>query len=167
MELSMDTCVDRQTNKATSLLPFSEPSYARVRRAFSDWVCTVYRLEVVGADRLPATGPAVVAPNHDSVLDGIVLGAAISRELRFLAKAELWRSRLLAWMLDGLGAIRIERGRSDHRALAQARRLCRPASSARHRLSRVAESASHGCASSSESRSKSRAPRRTRPRRRS
>ena len=119
MELSMDTCVDRQTNKATSLLPFSAPSYARVRRAFSDWVCTVYRLEVVGADRLPATGPAVVAPNHDSVLDGIVLGAAISRELRFLAKAELWQSRLLAWMLDGLDAIRIKRGCGDQLALAR------------------------------------------------
>src|SRR4029078_3448942 len=50
-----------------------------------------------------------------------VLGAALSRELRFVAKAELWRSRLLAWALDGLGAIRIERGRSDYRALAQVR----------------------------------------------
>jgi 1-acyl-sn-glycerol-3-phosphate acyltransferase len=61
----------------------------------------------------------VVAPNHDSVLDGIVLGAAIPRELRFLGKAELWRSRLLAWALDGLGAIGIKRGCGDHFALAR------------------------------------------------
>jgi 1-acyl-sn-glycerol-3-phosphate acyltransferase len=121
MEFLMDTLVGRQANKATSLLPFSAPTYAQVRQTFCHWVRAVYRLEVVGADRLPVTGPVVVAPNHDSVLDGIVLGAAISRELRFLAKAELWRSRLLAWMLDGLGAIRIERGRSDHRALEQVR----------------------------------------------
>jgi len=99
----------------------SGQTYTKVRRLFGGLVRAVYRLEVVGADRLPVAGPAVVAPNHDSVLDGIVLGAAISRELRFLAKAELWRSRLLAWMLDGLGAIRIERGRSDHLALAQVR----------------------------------------------
>src|SRR5262249_2493491 len=79
------------------------------------------RLEVIGADRLPIAGSAIVAPNHDSILDGIILGAAPSRELRFLAKAELWRSRLLAWMLDGLGAIRIERGGSDHLALTQVR----------------------------------------------
>jgi len=97
----------------------SAPTYAQVRRAFGALVCVVYRLEVVGADRLPATGPAVVAPNHDSVLDGIVLGAAISRELRFLGKAELWRSRLLAWLLDGLGAIPIERGHSDYLAAAR------------------------------------------------
>ena len=116
----METLVGCPASKHNGLLPFSAPTYEQVRRVFSDWVHAVYRLEVVGADRLPATGPAVVAPNHASVLDGIVLGAAISRELRFVAKAELWQSRLLAWMLDGLGAIRIERGRSDHRALAQA-----------------------------------------------
>jgi 1-acyl-sn-glycerol-3-phosphate acyltransferase len=121
MEFLMDTLVGRQARKATSLLPFSAPTYAQVRQTFCHWVRAVYRLEVVGADRLPAAGAVVVAPNHDSVLDGIVLGAAIPRELRFLAKAELWRSRLLGWMLDGLGAIRIERGRSDHRALAQVR----------------------------------------------
>jgi 1-acyl-sn-glycerol-3-phosphate acyltransferase len=45
----------------------------------------------------------------------------ISRELRFLAKAELWRSRLLAWMLDGLGAIRIKRGHGDQFALVRMR----------------------------------------------
>jgi 1-acyl-sn-glycerol-3-phosphate acyltransferase len=31
----------------------------------------MYRLEVIGADRLPVTGPMVIAPNHDSVLDGL------------------------------------------------------------------------------------------------
>jgi 1-acyl-sn-glycerol-3-phosphate acyltransferase len=97
----------------------SAPAYAQVRRFFGALVRAVYRLEVVGADRLPVTGPVVVASNHDSVLDGIILGAAISRELRFLAKAELWRSRLLAWALDGLGAIPIERGRSDYLAVAR------------------------------------------------
>jgi len=97
----------------------SAPTYAKVRRVFGALVRAIYRIEVVGADRIPATGPAVIAPNHDSVLDGIVLGAAIPRELRFLAKAELWRSRLLAWMLDGLGAIPIERGRSDYLAAAR------------------------------------------------
>jgi 1-acyl-sn-glycerol-3-phosphate acyltransferase len=90
----METLVGRRAHKDEGLMPFPAPTYAQVRRAFGGLVRAVYRLEVVGADRLPATGPAVVAPNHDSWLDGIVLGAAISRELRFLAKAELWQSRL-------------------------------------------------------------------------
>jgi len=82
-------------------------------------VRAIYRIEVVGADRLPATGPVVVASNHESWIDGIILGAAIPRELRFVAKAELWQSRLLSWMLDGLGAIPIERDRSDYLAGAR------------------------------------------------
>ena len=93
--------------------------YSKVRRLFGGLVRAVYRLEVVGADHFPATGPAVVAPNHESFLDGIILGAAISRDLRFLAKAELWRFRLLAWALDSLGAIPIERGHSDYLAAAR------------------------------------------------
>jgi hypothetical protein len=78
MEALMETLVGRRANKDEGLMPFSAPTYAQVCRAFGDLVRAVYRLEVVGADRLPVTGPAVVAPNHDSVLDGIVLGACPS-----------------------------------------------------------------------------------------
>jgi len=115
----METLVGDRVSKDEDLILSSAQTYAKVRRVFGALVRAIYRIEVVGADRIPATGPAVIAPNHDSVLDGIVLGAAIPRELRFLAKAELWRSPLLAWMLDGLGAIPIERGRSDYLAAAQ------------------------------------------------
>lgn len=115
----METLIDHQTNNDEDLIPSSLQTYAQIRRAFSGLVRAIYRIEVVGADRLPATGPAVVAPNHESMLDPIILGAAISRELCFIAKAELWRSRLLAWMLDGLGAIPIERGHSDYLAAAR------------------------------------------------
>lgn len=115
----METLVGSRMNKDEGFAPSSTPTYRQFRRAFGGLVRAIYRIEVVGADRFPITGPAVVAPNHDSVLDGIILGAAISRELRFVAKAELWRSRLLAWMLDGLGAIPIERSHSDYLAAAR------------------------------------------------
>jgi 1-acyl-sn-glycerol-3-phosphate acyltransferase len=115
----MGTLVDPQRTNDEGLIPSSAQTYEKVRRLFSGLVRAIYRIEVVGADRMPATGPAVVAPNHESFLDAIILGAAISRELRFVAKAELWRSRLLAWMIEGLGAIPIERGRSDYLAAAR------------------------------------------------
>jgi 1-acyl-sn-glycerol-3-phosphate acyltransferase len=122
MESLMDTLVDRRANKNAGLIPFPAPTYTQVRCFFGVLVRAMYRLEVVGADRLPAAGPMIIAPNHDSVLDGIDLGAAISRELRFLGKAELWQSRLLGWVLDGLGAVGIKRGCGDHLALARMRR---------------------------------------------
>ncbi len=115
----METLVGHRVHKDKDFIPSSAPTYEQVRRAFGGLVRAIYRIEVVGADRLPATGPVVVAPNHESMLDPIIVGAAISRELRFVAKAELWRSRLLAWMLDGLGAISIERSHTDYLAAAQ------------------------------------------------
>jgi len=121
MESLMETLVDRRTNNNAGFLPFPAPTYAQARCFFGGLVRAMYRLEVVGANRLPVTGPMVIAPNHDSLLDGIILGAAISRELRFLGKAELWQSRLLAWVLDGLGAVGIKRGGGDQLALARMR----------------------------------------------
>jgi 1-acyl-sn-glycerol-3-phosphate acyltransferase len=114
----VETLTSSRANNDEDLIPSPLQTYAMVRRVFSGLVRAVYRIEVVGAERLPATGSAVVASNHESVLDPFVLGAAISRDLRFVAKAELWRSRLFAWMLDGLGAIPVERGRSDYHAAA-------------------------------------------------
>ena len=121
MESLMGTLADRREDNHAGLLPFPAPTYAQARCFFGSLVRALYRLDVVGADRLPAAGPMVIAPNHDSVLDGIILGAAISRELRFLGKAELWQSRLLGWVLDGLGAVGIKRGHGDHLALARMR----------------------------------------------
>lgn len=115
----METLFGRRASKANSLTSFPAPNYEQVRRAFGSLVRTIYRLEVVGADHLPVSGPAVIASNHESFLDAFILGAALSRNLRFVAKAELWRFRLLAWMLDGLGAIPVERSRFDFSALAK------------------------------------------------
>ena len=112
----VETLAAGWANNDEGLIPPPLQTYAKVRRVFGSLAHSFYRIEVVGADRLPATGPVVVAPNHESWLDPIVLGAAVQRELRFVAKAEIWRSRLLAWMLDGLGAIPIERSRSDYLA---------------------------------------------------
>jgi 1-acyl-sn-glycerol-3-phosphate acyltransferase len=114
----VETLAARRANNDEGLIPSPLQTYKKVRRLFGGLVRAIYRIEVVGADRLPASGPAVVAPNHESFLDAIVLGAAIPRELRFVAKAELWQSRLLTWMLDGLGAIPTERGHSDYLAAA-------------------------------------------------
>jgi 1-acyl-sn-glycerol-3-phosphate acyltransferase len=80
-------------------------------------VRVLWRLRVVGAERLPP-GQVVVAANHESVLDPLVLGSAFRRQLHFLAKEELWRSRLLGRLLDACGAIPVARGRGDRDAVA-------------------------------------------------
>lgn len=96
-------------------------AYTVLRQATSLVVRVLYRLDVRYLERIPAHGPVIVVANHESVLDPFVLGCAIERRLRFLAKAELWRRRPVAWAMDLLGGIRVERGRRDRDAVREAR----------------------------------------------
>jgi 1-acyl-sn-glycerol-3-phosphate acyltransferase len=79
------------------------------------------RLEVAGKELLPSTGPTVLMVNHDSAWDPIVVGVAVRhRQIRALAKSSLWKSRPMAWVLDRMGQVPIDRGRGDTVALATA-----------------------------------------------
>ncbi len=87
------------------------------------WLRWWVRLEVKGLEHLPATGPALVVSNHDSWLDPLVMIEAMMwkrRQLRFLAKSTLWKSKILAWILDGAAQIPIRRGESDVAAIEAA-----------------------------------------------
>jgi 1-acyl-sn-glycerol-3-phosphate acyltransferase len=79
-------------------------------------------LQVEGLDSLPETGPLLIVGNHDSHWDPIMVGIAAirRRQIRALAKAELWDIRGLAPILDGMGQIPIERGAGDAGALTAA-----------------------------------------------
>lgn len=80
------------------------------------------RLRVEGLDQVPAQGPLLVVPNHDSQWDPILVALAIRprRRLRFLARASLWRYPGLGPVLYGLGQIPIRRGAGDSGALEKA-----------------------------------------------
>ena len=49
---------------------------------------SVFRARVTGLDHFPKTGPVIVASNHLSFLDSIIISAMMPRRVAFLAKAE-------------------------------------------------------------------------------
>ena len=80
------------------------------------------RLRVEGLDSLPESGPLLILGNHDSHWDPVMVGIAARkrRQIRALAKSELWDVRGLAPILNGMGQIPIQRGKGDKDALAKA-----------------------------------------------
>jgi 1-acyl-sn-glycerol-3-phosphate acyltransferase len=80
------------------------------------------RLRFVGLDRIPESGPAILAANHVSVLDPIAIALATSargRPVRFLAAAEFFAHPVWGWALRRTRHIPVRRGTRDLGALRQ------------------------------------------------
>jgi 1-acyl-sn-glycerol-3-phosphate acyltransferase len=88
-----------------------------------------FRLRYLGTERIPRTGPAIVAGNHVSALDGIVVALATGerahRMTRFLAASEFFAKPWFAWALRLYRQIPLQRGRGDEGALDEAIRTIR------------------------------------------
>ncbi|MDR1741085.1 MAG: 1-acyl-sn-glycerol-3-phosphate acyltransferase [Synergistaceae bacterium] len=84
-----------------------------VVRFFFRVVLTIYnRLSVRWLEELPRDGNVIVAGNHCSNLDPVVIGVAFPRQLRYFAKEELFRPFLFGNVIRVLGAIPVSRSDS-------------------------------------------------------
>ena len=78
------------------------------------------RCQVRGRDNVPSQGPLIVVANHLNLVDSPLVGSIISRRAVFMAKGELFRSRIVGYIMGGLSAFPVSKGRLDRRALRRA-----------------------------------------------
>lgn len=80
-----------------------------------------YRIYVEGLQNIPAEGPVILASNHASGHDIIILGCTSTRQIHFMAKKELFEiNGLLASYFRKAGVFPVRRGESDRQAIAMA-----------------------------------------------
>ncbi len=79
-----------------------------------------FRPEVTGRANLPLAGPVVLTPVHRSLLDFSFPYLVTDRKIFFMAKDELWRSRVLAWFLPAVGVFPVHRESADRQSLQRA-----------------------------------------------
>jgi len=70
---------------------------------------TLYRMRCAGREHWPVTGGALVCANHQSYFDPVLVGLACDRRLNFLARATLFHNRWLAWLMELLDTIPLDR----------------------------------------------------------
>jgi 1-acyl-sn-glycerol-3-phosphate acyltransferase len=81
---------------------------------FCRWIArTFFAFSVEGQEHVPESGPVILAPNHVSYLDPVVVGIAVPRRVHFMAKKELFRNPLIGWFLRALQAYPVARERVD------------------------------------------------------
>jgi glycerol-3-phosphate dehydrogenase (NAD(P)+) len=97
--------------------------YWVVRAIFVPFFLVYFRLQRVGREHLPRSGPLLLASNHRSFLDPFVIGTLVRRPVYYMAKRELFEKRWQAWVLNALGAFPVDRGGGDSDAMATARAI--------------------------------------------
>lgn len=81
------------------------------------------RFNIEGTERIPESGPVIVASNHRSYFDVVALAlvaADIGRPVRFLAKRELFEAPVVGQIARALGGIPVDRGTGSDRPLREA-----------------------------------------------
>ena len=79
----------------------------------------MFLIRTEGREHLPATGPVILASNHLSFIDSVVIRLAAPRRVTFLTKAEYFTGRglrgtLVRWFFTAAGSVPVRRG--SHRA---------------------------------------------------
>jgi 1-acyl-sn-glycerol-3-phosphate acyltransferase len=93
--------------------------YEAVRIATSLTAWTFFRARGRGAEKVPSTGPVILAPNHFSFMDHFFVGAFIRRRVRFVAKSQLFKPPM-QWIYSHGGVFPVRRGYQDEEAFITA-----------------------------------------------
>lgn len=79
-----------------------------------------FPVTVLGRENIPSCGSYILASNHLSNLDPMILGIASGRRLSYVAKKSLFKSKLAKFFLPRFGAFPINRSATDIGALKEA-----------------------------------------------
>src|SRR5271165_3924315 len=97
--------------------------YWTLRAILVPFFLVYFRMQRIGSEHLPRSGPLLLAANHRSFLDPFVIGTLVRRPVYYMAKRELFEPRLQAFLLNCLGAFPVDRGGGDGDAMATARAI--------------------------------------------
>lgn len=80
----------------------------------------LFPVRAEGAHFLPPEGPVILCGNHISLRDPVAVACAVDREVHFMAKKELFSTKLFGRILRALNAFPVDRGAADLSAMRAA-----------------------------------------------
>ncbi len=103
------------------------PLQDRARAVGRPMATRLWKIHMVGYERIPTDGPAILCPNHISFLDSAFLMLTVPRRISFVGKAEYMDSWKTKYLFPALGMIPIDRsgGAASSSALDAAEQVLR------------------------------------------
>lgn len=72
-----------------------------------------FNLKFEGRENIPKDTPAIFASNHRSNADPPLVALGVKTKCSFMAKEELFKNKIFAWLIRSLGAFPVKRGNGD------------------------------------------------------
>ena len=91
--------------------------YSKAKFLLAGLIRKLWRVQVIGRENERPDKTYVICANHMSMVDPVVIGAAIQHNPKYMAKAELMRVPLLNLLFKALGAYSVDRKGSDVAAI--------------------------------------------------
>jgi 1-acyl-sn-glycerol-3-phosphate acyltransferase len=93
--------------------------YELVRLVLTPYLLLLYRARCIDLRKVPADGPAIIAPNHFSFLDHFFVAVYLRRKVHFMAKSQLFKPPMQFIFTHG-GVFPVRRGHHDDEAFTTA-----------------------------------------------
>lgn len=79
-----------------------------------------YNFHIEGAENIPQDRALVMASNHRSYADPVILTMPMKKPVTYMAKEELFKNKLFGWFITKLGAFPVKRGTGDMQVIDDA-----------------------------------------------
>ncbi len=77
----------------------------------------IFKIENQGLENIPQEGAFVIVENHKHNFDPVIISFATKRKIHYLAKAELFKTKITKALFESINCIRIDREKSDITAI--------------------------------------------------
>jgi 1-acyl-sn-glycerol-3-phosphate acyltransferase len=84
-------------------------SYRIAWLGFRAVYATYFRWRVFNPERVPRTGPVILAANHASFIDPPLVGSGLTRDINYLARESLFRFPVVGAILRSWNAVPVDR----------------------------------------------------------
>ncbi len=91
--------------------------YMKAHFCLARLVRFIFKAKADGVENIPKEGGYIICANHIAVRDVLVIGATCPRQIKFIAKKELFSIPILRGILKALGAVKLDRNGNDIAAL--------------------------------------------------
>lgn len=96
----------------------------KIVKAIVRWFMVIcFRIKIVGKENIPKEGACIVCSNHKSYYDPPLMVAFNKRHINMIAKKDLLKNPIMAWLCKAFGAFMVERDGKDIEAVKQSLKI--------------------------------------------